>query len=674
MAISRSKMNRQLREGGGIMNVARREQFGLGSKLKKFVRKVIPNEISKVAVKAAPFVAPFNPALAGAMAGIGSFDQTGSLTDAFKSGALTYGGGQVARYVGGAGFQQNPFTQGGAFRGGLEGFKGGFTSPLGTETGLGKFFDQRKAANVGKAIKEQGEIQSLGEPLASEVSLPTTSVVDNQTQFLPTDFDTTPLNIESDLVKKVNITSDKNFLEKITSGEPEQIFDAVTDAVKKGGKAIFTKQEDGKTVLDKTALLAAGSFGLTYLDAKKIANEAGEELTVEEYDEATKADKKEEYAGYLKNFFAGKKDGGRIGFAEGSDDMKIDPENYFDPRNLNTEDLILLVRNNKGTPEIFKELMLRDVSGINSLMLDEIGGKKLDEPTEVFQVNEEELKNYRVRDRSPIESFLYDLRENNPDVYGEYKEPRQFMPIADNRANGGRIGYGTGSRPSQLFKLLEEAQAAGDEDKIKEIKSDLFREFGLKLAKGGRAKLAGGTGRKSKYKPKMRVKQIDPLLESFGGYGFKGGIGGGASPFSKAAISYLFKTLGKTGGKDRKFTMPNLYKILNNPGKFPKDEKALAAFLKIKGFKEGGRAELAMGSEVPVRKNKAGIEELDYRQSGGFVPIGIKEKADDVPAMLSKNEFVMTADAVRGIGEGSVERGAEKLYNVMKQAEKVGKA
>ena len=73
MAISRSKMNRQLREGGGIMNVARREQFGLGSKLKRFVRKVIPNEISKVAVKAAPFVAPFNPALAGAMAGIGIF-------------------------------------------------------------------------------------------------------------------------------------------------------------------------------------------------------------------------------------------------------------------------------------------------------------------------------------------------------------------------------------------------------------------------------------------------------------------------------------------------------------------------------------------------------------------------------------------------------------------------
>ena len=60
--------------------------------------------------------------------------------------------------------------------------------------------------------------------------------------------------------------------------------------------------------------------------------------------------------------------------------------------------------------------------------------------------------------------------------------------------------------------------------------------------------------------------------------------------------------------------------------------------------------------------------------TGGFVPIGVKEKADDVPAMLSKNEFVLTADAVRGIGGGSVEKGSEKLYNLMKTAEQVGRA
>ena len=75
MTISRRQMNRQLRRGGGIMNVTPREQFGIGSSLKKFVRKVIPNEVSKVATVAAPFVAPFNPALAAAMSGIGSFDK-----------------------------------------------------------------------------------------------------------------------------------------------------------------------------------------------------------------------------------------------------------------------------------------------------------------------------------------------------------------------------------------------------------------------------------------------------------------------------------------------------------------------------------------------------------------------------------------------------------------------
>jgi hypothetical protein len=82
----------------------------------------------------------------------------------------------------------------------------------------------------------------------------------------------------------------------------------------------------------------------------------------------------------------------------------------------------------------------------------------------------------------------------------------------------------------------------------------------------------------------------------------------------------------------------------------------------------------ALGGEVPVRKNEGGVMELDYRDTGGFVPIGIKERADDVPAMLSKNEFVLTADAVRGIGNGDVEKGAETLYGIMKQAEKVGQA
>ncbi len=73
------------------------------------------------------------------------------------------------------------------------------------------------------------------------------------------------------------------------------------------------------------------------------------------------------------------------------------------------------------------------------------------------------------------------------------------------------------------------------------------------------------------------------------------------------------------------------------------------------------------------RKAEGGImdlggNEMDLR-GGGFVPLGAKEKADDVPARLSKNEFVMTADAVRAAGGGSVDKGADKMYNMMKNLE-----
>ena len=71
-----------------------------------------------------------------------------------------------------------------------------------------------------------------------------------------------------------------------------------------------------------------------------------------------------------------------------------------------------------------------------------------------------------------------------------------------------------------------------------------------------------------------------------------------------------------------------------------------------------------------MKTNKAGVMERDYRDKGGFVPVGIKEKADDVPAMLSKNEFVFTADAVRGAGNGSIEKGAQRMYDTMKRLEK----
>ena len=75
----------------------------------------------------------------------------------------------------------------------------------------------------------------------------------------------------------------------------------------------------------------------------------------------------------------------------------------------------------------------------------------------------------------------------------------------------------------------------------------------------------------------------------------------------------------------------------------------------------GGIMQVAPG--VP-----AGME-LDYRNTGGFIPMGGPEKADDVPAMLSRNEFVMTADAVRGMGDGDVNAGAQRMYDLMNNLE-----
>jgi len=104
------------------------------------------------------------------------------------------------------------------------------------------------------------------------------------------------------------------------------------------------------------------------------------------------------------------------------------------------------------------------------------------------------------------------------------------------------------------------------------------------------------------------------------------------------------------------------------------------------GLSTGGRAGFALGSpeqnainasgimNLPLNENPAGVSELDLRETGGFIPpVGVKEKADDIPAMLSNNEFVFTADAVRGMGDGNVNKGAQRMYDMMKKLEKGGR-
>jgi hypothetical protein len=264
-----------------------------------------------------------------------------------------------------------------------------------------------------------------------------------------------------------------------------------------------------------------------------------------------------------------------------------------------------------------------------------------------------------LRSELPSESMMMDTTTS---AYGDAGRGRPVPEFAD----GGRIGFKRGSpeETSEVGIMTIDVEAGDDEDEENDL-------------------MAGIT-------------------------------------FSSAEKSYLFRKLGGAGGSDRSFTMPQLYRVLSNPDRYAADAAVLKeiAIMGL-GKKDGGRIGYKGGanrvsellilrdqlvgkgedvsdieaeifqltgktfrsvggiSDLPtgqIRKNNAGVVERDYRDEGGFVPVGIKERADDVPAMLSKNEFVMTADAVRGIGNGSVEEGSKKLYNTMKQAEKVGKA
>jgi len=88
------------------------------------------------------------------------------------------------------------------------------------------------------------------------------------------------------------------------------------------------------------------------------------------------------------------------------------------------------------------------------------------------------------------------------------------------------------------------------------------------------------------------------------------------------------------------------------------------------GYQEGGDAEPVAKKTMPLI-DMDGMEK-DYRETGGFVEMGRMERADDVPARLSKNEFVFTADAVRNAGDGDIDKGAEVMYNMMKNLEDGG--
>lgn len=693
-------MQRQLYGLGSLVD---REKFGLGSSLKKFVRKIIPNEVSKVATTVAPFIAPFDPATAAVMASVGSFDQTGSIGRSLKSGALTYGGGQLARYVGGAGFQSLPGTEGftgqsllspSAYSGGImgalkPGTARGLTSPIGTETGLGKFLSGRGTPGVKEVRPEEYRVLSdsqkaaidqaiTGGDLAEAEAIRTSAIYGSDIPVAAADTITASERVSS-----------------IMKGD--DILGNAFELAKSGAKAAFTNK-DGS--IDKKAVIAAVAGAASFMEARAAAQELGTDITEEEYDEAAKAEKKAEYSGYLQNFFSGKKDGGRIPFANGSEDpapisgdelKKIIEE--FMKNQEKEEQLRKKYRDGTAPPETFESFKERakniggSYGGLGELISDEgsFMVSQLDDLKYNKGLSKEEAIEYLQNEWKKIESNDYD-----PSGFKIFKNPgiKKFEDIENKvnegydkvnlpeenkvfAANGGRIKLqnGTGNMGVVTKGLPEEAYEQEDqsisymEPKSKEkifetlsvMEPDAQSSIIQFMLKAG--KLSDDDYKEFIDRLQMGVEEEETRITKQGG----------GSSYTPEQVLKMKRILFQLDDNPDILVMDD-ENIVQMYMQLAEDEKRA----------KGGRIGKAVGGimDLPTgqpRTNQQGVNELDYRQSGGFVPIGIKEKADDVPAMLSKNEFVMTADAVRGIGNGSVENGAQKLYNLMKEAEKVGK-
>ena len=189
---------------------------------------------------------------------------------------------------------------------------------------------------------------------------------------------------------------------------------------------------------------------------------------------------------------------------------------------------------------------------------------------------------------------------------------------------------------------------------------------------GRRASILGSMGRAG-----FAQEEIDSTLEQLGlkNGGRVAAMNGGIMDARRGLVQYP----GGYAGDGPDFAVENTEEIISRTDgdsgviyRDPDTEETLTIeeFLKRADEEEfknnranGGIMGYNMGGSVLPR----GME-MDYRQ-GGFIPMGSKERADDVPARVSKNEFVMTADAVRAAGGGSVNQGAKRMYELMNNLE-----
>jgi len=248
-----------------------------------------------------------------------------------------------------------------------------------------------------------------------------------------------------------------------------------------------------------------------------------------------------------------------------------------------------------------------------------------------------------------------DFVDTTTSAYGDAGEGRpvpRFLADKLQTLKESAGGISPRSRIDLLKQYLDQALQTGEisEEKYREMLMPFFGEKGEKV-----------------------TEEIEEYNRKFRAYGGRMGFEGGG---------YTFEQFLKDKQQvDQAMSMEELRREYERMMKLKniRDTRDIAAYGGRMGYALGDRAEnnaiQASGIEgLPLNQNPAGITELDLRDNGGFIPpVGVKEKADDIPAMLSNNEFVFTADAVRGMGEGDVNVGAQRMYDMMKKLENGGR-
>jgi len=211
------------------------------------------------------------------------------------------------------------------------------------------------------------------------------------------------------------------------------------------------------------------------------------------------------------------------------------------------------------------------------------------------------------------------------------------------------------SRPEALKTYLRQyyvnlnPELKNQPEKVEAFVNSQLGEYSY--ATGGRVKYAKGTDRDQQT---MELKDVDPNLRA------------GPDWYIKRIEALMYEyDMDYDTAAEIAFDSDKYFELM--PDGLAKGGRP--------GYAMGNTAQMAAGIEgLPFRQNQAGVGEVDLRETGGFIPpVGVKEKADDIPAMLSNNEFVFTADAVRGMGDGNVNVGAQRMYDMMKKLEKGGR-